>query len=79
MTSQTDTTLSSTLAHDPDQAVRELGQTIECMAFEWRDRLIALADGNRTATSARGMVELIFRVKRRITQVEAKHGCCPKA
>jgi len=74
MTSLTDTTLSSTLATDKDKHLRELGQTVEGVAFQWRDRLIEKAGGTRSAASARGMVEFILELDRLMTMGQPAYG-----
>ena len=79
MTSQNDRSLVTALKMQDAPHLRPLAQTIGSLAFELKEQVQELSNtvDRMNPVSAASMIDLIFRVKRRITEIEVKHGITP--
>lgn len=79
MSSQNDRSLVACLKVPDAPHLRPMAEAVESMAFELKDQIQARSNtvDRMNPVSAASMIDLIFRIKYRITDIEVKHGLTP--
>jgi hypothetical protein len=79
MSSQNDSSLVAALKMPDAPHLQPLSQTIGSLAFELKDQVQSRSNtvDRMNPLSAASMIDLIYRIKRRITEIEVKHGLTP--
>jgi hypothetical protein len=79
MSSKNDRSLVACLKMSDAPHLQPLAQTIGSFAFELKDQVQERSNtvDRMNPVSAASMIDLIYRIKYRITEIEVKHGLTP--